>query len=66
MKENAEQEINVDFKTRIAVYDKIQISMFDNELFDSLQQAVFFLIRTDCFSKFGVTDEYHNLLVGVM
>lgn len=58
LKEGAEYEINVDFRTRLEVYDKIQLSMFDNQLFDHLQEAVFYLIRTDCFSRFRLTEEY--------
>lgn len=52
------KEINVDSETRQAVFKKLKLSLFDNEVFDPLQESVFHLLSSDCFHKFSNTPEY--------
>lgn len=56
----SEKEINVDHESRDSVAKKLQIGVFDNEVFDLLQESVFSLLASDCFSKFCVTPEYKS------
>jgi len=60
MEEGATREINVDSATRNSIFRKLQLSLFDNEVFDPVQDSIFRLLSTDCFPKFALTPEYET------
>ena len=60
--EDGDQMINIDYRQRLRIIDRVEGGDVDVHIFDASQQAIYTLLERDCFPRFKQSHFFHEFL----